>query len=225
MSKLTNLDKTMLIVKKMQEAGWGIEKIENCSVNCYKNYAKLCISFEECACHGGRISIAELNHTQSYYRIEHSEYDKKLGIVDSETELLWEIENELMIVVNSFNKMTFKVETINEYGKDYSTGGDKIAYRYFSSEDDAFNFIIKYKKISENIHSFTETTIDYPNEKYHLTIKKIEKEEKYSWDKNKIWFKCLKTDDNWKTSKEYQIVFSVFNKAGIRESNGEKEND
>lgn len=206
----TNFEICILIANKLIENGWVVSGIEGTNVFATKNYATIQVSFEMCSCHGGRLTICEKGHNYKYHRIEHEFYDEDLGITDPESELLWEIENEMMDVVNNFySKMVYKVVIIGEYTeKEEKTN-------YFDNIDRAFDFLMcnnSEQFPNENVFSFVEGTVHYPNPVCHVRIKRIYPEEKYSWDKNKYWFEYESTRDDWKTSKTYRGYLSIFDK-------------
>ena len=190
-----------------------------------KNYADISVNFETCVCHGGRISIYN-NHTESYFRIEHDEYID--GYDTPEKELLYEIENEMMPIINlMYNKMTYK--TVNTHylyldEKDFGEALQSISKytNYYSNADSAFYSITGGYFENENAVSFIEGTIDYPNELCHEKIsacKEGDIPEKYKrlfdylgTDKNTKYFKHEYTDDGWKTSRVFYSFISEFNK-------------
>lgn len=211
---MNNYDKLQLICKKFIENGWEVLSTERTSCKVKKAFAILNVYFEECTCHGGRISISEEGHTESYYRIEHECYDESKGIVDSETELLWEIENELMEVVNkNFSHLTYKVCFINEYGQ--KDGKDDERVRYVKDAETALNCLISGGRKSYpdgDLYTLTELVVQCPNPVCRYKYKRIYKEVKYSWDRNKTWFEIQYTDNDGKTWRTYEAYVSVFEK-------------
>lgn len=190
----------------MMENGYELVSQERTSSKFRKAYAEFEISFEMCVCHGGRLTISD-SHTNNWHRIEHECYDKSLGITDPESELLWEIENEMLPIVNEFfSHMTFKVTLIDRYIK----GKEETCY--FSTEKEAFDFITENEVKNEDLHTFEKTTIDFPNEECHLEVERIYKEQEHNWDKNRYWFKFKRTNNNWKTFNEYEGYISIFEK-------------
>lgn len=209
---MNNKEKLNFIIKKMESDGWEAQTADYCHnlASFKKGFMTIEVSFEECLCHGGRITIAESGHNHNYYKIEHECYDESLGIVDSETELLWEIGNELLSKVNEFNHYTYKTCIINKYGQ--KDGRDDERVIYSKSLDEAFSKIDAI--IPEKIDplTFDEGEFDYPNPVCHFKIKRIYKESTYSWDSKKIWFHCEWTDDDWKNKREYEAYITYFDK-------------
>lgn len=207
---MTNFEISTLIANKLIKNEWKINSIEGVCVKAHKNYATIEVSFEMCSCHGGRLTICELNHTNNYHRIEHETYDEDLGIVDPESELLWEIENEMIETINKFySKMVYEVVKIGEYDV------EKESRDYFDDIDKAFNWLLKGLSSqfpNENVFSFSEGVANYPNPTCHLKIKRIFPNEEHSWDKNKYWFEFEDTMNDWKTSRKYKGYLAIFDK-------------
>lgn len=209
---MNNKEKLNLIIEKLESDGWEAQTADyhNNLASFKKGFMTIEVSFEECMCHGGRITICEQGHNNDYYRIEHECYDESLGIVDSETELLWEIENELLPKIKEFDHYTYKTCIINKYGQ--KNGRDDEQVTYSKSLDDAFA-IIEYSFLEgKDPLTFTEDEFTHPNPVCHFRIKRIYKESKFSWDNNKIWFHCEDTMDDWKTKKEYDAYITYFEK-------------
>ena len=211
-NSMIDREKLNLIINKLESDGWEAQ-----TADYYRNLASfkkgfmvIEVIFEECVCHGGRITLCEKGHNNTYYRIEHECYDESLGIVDSETELLWEIENELLNVVKEFNHYTYKLCKINEYGQKNGRDDEKISYH--KSLDDAFWHIACGLLKGIDPLTFEEGEFHYPNPQCHLRIKRIYKDSEFSWDKKKIWFHCENTMDNWKTKSEYDAYITYFDK-------------
>lgn len=206
---MTGKEKLLKIVDKLEAEQWETVSCEfNHNLAFFKKgYMTIQISFEECMCHGGRITICEKDHNGSYFRIEHETYDSEKGITDSETELLWEIENELIDVIKQFDHYTYKSCIINEYGQ--KNGRDDEVIRYHKNLDDAF---YRLSKMNADPLTFTEAIHDYPSPVCHLKVKRISKDSSYSWDKNKIWFALEYTSDDWKTKQCYEGYISFFEK-------------
>lgn len=200
-------EKLQKICNKLIENGWEIKSTEGNSCVAKKSFAEIEVYFEECMCHGGRISICEIGHNRGWVRIEHEEYDESLGIVDSETELLWEIENELIDTINKFySHMTWCLCEIGEYED------KKEIKMYFRDEQQVLNRLLRGNKTNEDIYSLKNFVVDYPNEKCHLKITRIYKKAEFSWEQGRVWFELEKTDDNWKTSRKFEAYVSRFNK-------------
>lgn len=208
---MTDKDKLLKIIAVMESDGWDVVSCDfwGNSADFKKGYAIVTVHFEECLCHGGRITVSEKNHNGQYYLIEHECYDPTKGITDSETELLWEIDNELLKVVAQFGHYTYKACIINKYGQ--KDGHDDEDVRYYRNLDEAFRAITDYG-IDADPLTFTEGIHNYPNPKCHLKVTRIRKEERYSWERNRLWFALEHTDDDWKTSRKYEAYLSIFDK-------------
>lgn len=208
---MTDKDKLLKIISVMESDGWDAISCDfwGHSADFKKGYAIVTVSFEECLCHGGRITVSEKNHTNQYYLIQHACYDPEKGITDSETELLWEIDNELLSVVKQFGHYSYAACIINRYGK--KDGHDVEDTRYYRSLDEAFRFITD-NMVDADPLTFTECICDYPNPQCHRKITRINSPSDYSWERNKLWFELEYTDNNWKTSRKYRAYLLLFDK-------------
>lgn len=207
---MNNRDKINKIINVLESAGWEVTEcnFQHRSADFRKGYMEIQVSFEECYCHGGRISVAEKGHNNQCFRIEHECYDPEKGIVDGETELLWEIDNELLDVVRQFDHYTYKACVINQYGQ--KNGRDDVVNTYHKSLDDAFYAISA--TVADPL-TFEKGVHDYPNPKCHLRVTRIHKQEEHSWERNRIWFALEYTTDDWETSSKYEAYLSIFDKS------------
>lgn len=209
--EMKDKDKLLKIVSVMEADGWDAVLCDfgSNSADFRKGYAQVTVSFEECLCHGGRITVSEKNHTNQYYIIQHACYDTEKGIVDSETELLWEIDNELLPVVKQFGHYSYAACIVNRYGK--KDGHDVEETRYYTTLDDAFRSITD-NAIDADPLTFTEGVRDYPNPKCHLKVTRIKNPRDRSEERNKLWFELEYTDNDWKTSRKYNAYLLMFDK-------------
>lgn len=217
------LEKQNKIVELLINDGWQIDSVSytgRCPVVARKNFAEIQITSEECMCHGGRIWIYD-NHTNQNYEISHETYDTLKGIIDSDTELRWEIENELKDYLNKFSKFVYKLVKINEFGK--TNGIDKEETTYFASMESITCRILE-NHMDENIKHITDynmitepVTMQCPNPGIKYVVMPISKEARYSWEQNRSWFKMIRynrKDKNgeWEVEREYEMYASVFRK-------------
>lgn len=163
------------IEDKLIENGWGIVSYgcnKRDTITCRKAFATVDITYEMCSCHGGRIWISETNHNHAYWTIEHPTYDEELGITNPESELLYEIDNELIDKLEMlFSKMTFRLVTIK---KDYN-GREKEDETFLNTEDRAFKRLTENRFPNENLHTFENGTIDWDNPICHKKITRVRK--------------------------------------------------
>ena len=214
---MNNIEKQNLIISKLLEDNWDIESVEytgRCELIATKRYAKISITTEECLCHGGRMWIND-NHTNNYYEISHYEYDESKGITDSSSELKYIIENEMMDYVNRYSTFVYKLTKINEYGKN-SDGTEKQEVSYYSSMEDLAYEVCKNKDVKD-IYIIDEVKYQPPSEDIYYITKKIQKESKYSWEQNRIWFKKTQyqRDDknsDFKEERSFEMYVEIFNK-------------
>ena len=154
----------ILIINKLLENGYTIKNIDGNYITAIgKNNIEFNISHERCMCHGGRLSISS-NHINFYKRLESDKYDEELGITDSESELLYYINNKMFEVINSFENYIYKVV---EQKPGYYKNKDEISY-YDNAKDIAYRICDEKDK---DIFAINEKTITYPNEN---VIDKIE---------------------------------------------------
>lgn len=123
---MRNMDFYVKICNKLEEEGIDVISFDGCHINARYGEIDIVISFEMCLCHGGRLSISS-PHCNFYYRIEHEEYDETKGIVDEKSELLYEIENEMIPVIKGIRNYVYAKESWTE-GKE-----DNRKYQYYNS--------------------------------------------------------------------------------------------
>lgn len=209
------IEKQNLIIKKLTDDNWFIESVDytgRCQIIATKRYAEISITTEECLCHGGRMWIRD-NHTNNYYEISHDEYDDKKGITDSSSELKYIIENEMMDYVNRYSTFVYKLTKINEYGKNYD-GTQKEDVKYYSNMECLANAICENEDFKD-IHMIDKVKYQCPNPDIYYITEKIDKESKYSWEKNRIWFKKTRferKDNEFCETNSFEMYVEIFNK-------------
>ncbi len=203
------------IINKLIENGWDINKVEyqgRYPIEATKKFANILITMEQCSCHGGRMWITN-NHTNSYRELTHETYDESLGIVDSTTELDYIIENEMIDAIKDFDGFIYKLTKINEYGS--SDGTTKESVTYYKDMKLLARSITERQE--DDIFKIDKVIIKYPNTKVYSTVERVNKKEKYSWEKNRIWFvqkKYRKDYDNseFELDSEFEMYVSIFEK-------------
>lgn len=209
---------TDLIVDKLIENDWEVVSVEYTgrnSVIANKKYAKIEITTEECMCHGGRMWISD-KHTNNYYEISHDEYDETKGITDSSSELKYIIENEMMDYVNRYSTFVYKLVMINQYGKN-SDGTIKENTEYFSDMKSLARRVTDGNDIIEDINTIDKVNTQYPNKDIYCITERINKQAKYSWQENRIWFKRTRFKNNNKKNQfeedsNFEMYVEIFNK-------------
>ncbi len=210
-------EKQNLIIDKLLKNGWKIVSVEyigRCPIVAKKMFAEIIITTEECMCHGGRMWIND-KHTNHYYEISHDEYDKSKGITDSSSELKFIIENEMMDYVNRYSTFVYKLVKINEYGTNYD-GTQKEDVSYYSNMESLARRVTDGEDVKD-IHIIDEVKHQCPNENIYSITKRIYKEEKYSWEQNRIWFKHIRYERKNANSEfiekgSYEMYVEIFNK-------------
>lgn len=145
-----------LIVDKLEEEGIKVTSFDGNHVKAkYEEIDDISISFEMCLCHGGRLTIS-CPHCRFYYRIEHDKYDEDKGIVDAETELLYEIENEMIPIIKKIKSYVYAVEYWRE------DRPDEHMYEYFNSNTALAKFVLEDDKV--DLFAIEDVFIhEYPN--------------------------------------------------------------
>jgi hypothetical protein len=213
---MENLEKQNLIIKKLINDGWSINTVSysgRCPVEARKKYAEIVITTEECECHGGRLWVSD-EHTNQHYQISHAEYDKDKGIIDSDTELRYMIENEMMGYVNRYSTFIYKLVEINEFGQDKS-GIDAERVTYYSDIKSITRAVVSND--AEDYNIIEKETNTFPNENIKEIVTRIVKESKYSWHKNRVWFNVLRLERKEKhlefeEGRSYELYIEIFNK-------------
>jgi hypothetical protein len=212
----TEIEKQNLIISKLVEDGWQVTQVSyggRSPITAKKKFAEIVITTEECWCHGGRLWITDA-HTHNFYEISHPTYDEDLGITDSSSELKYIIENEMMDYVNRYSSVVYKLVKINEYGKQVN-GADKEEVIYYGNMETLARRIAE-TNISD-IFAIEKEKYQCPNENVYYITERIYKEGKYSWEKERIWFK--KTEFNrankqeeFKEVRSFEMYVEIFNK-------------
>ena len=214
---MNNIEKQNLIMSKLLKDNWNIESVSytgRCELIATKKYAKINITTEECLCHGGRMWISD-KHTNNHYEISHDEYDESKGITDSSSELKYIIENEMMDYVNRYSTFVYKLTKINEYGKN-SDGTENQKVSYYSSMENLAYGVCENKDIKD-IYMIDDVKYQPPNEDIYYITKRIQKDSKYSWEQNRIWFKKTQyqrkdKSSNFKEERSFEMYVEIFNK-------------
>ena len=210
------IDKQTKIMKKLTENGWKIISCSfegRCEILASKRWETISITTEECLCHGGRMWING-QHSGSHFEISHPEYDESLGIVDSSTELDWIIENEMMEYVDKLSTFVYKLVKINEYGKNNGVDNERISY--YANMKSLCDAVTNGKEV-DDLFLIDEIKHQYPNPNIYCITKRIYKEEKYSWQKGRIWFEQTRyekkdRDKEFKPTGTYEMYVDIFNK-------------
>ena len=211
---MNTVEKQAKITNKLIENGWEIIScsfIGRCEIIAKKRWEEISITTEECSCHGGRMWING-NHSGNHFEISHPTYDESLGIVDSSTELDWIVENEMMEYVNKLSTFIYKFVKINEYGK--TNGADTENITYFADMKSLCYRITEGEKI-DDLFLIEEVKHQCPNPNFYYITKRIFKEEKYSWEKNRIWFEQTfyeMKNNELKSKRTYEMYVDIFNK-------------
>jgi hypothetical protein len=156
-------DYTLKIIQKLLENGYSIKNIEGNYITAYdKQNIEFGIGHERCMCHGGRLSISS-EHCRFYKRFESDFYDETKGITDSDSELQYHIDNDLIPTIELIDKYIYKV--VKKRPGYYK---DKDEIEYFDTPT-----IIGRRLIDKEVDIFSidEQTITHPNEN---VIDKIE---------------------------------------------------
>lgn len=133
---MRNLDLYVKICDKLEKENIDVVSFDGYHVNAKYGELDIVISFEMCMCHGGRLTIST-KHCSFYYRIEHEKYDESKGIFDPESELIYEIENEMIPIIKSIKTYVYSVEYWNEEKPDHHN------YSYYNSIEGLSRFILE----------------------------------------------------------------------------------
>ena len=210
-----DLEKQNLIISKLVSDGWKIIDVNyqgRCPITARKKWAEIIVSTEECMCHGGRLWITD-NHTNKFFEISHPTYNSELGITDSSSELKYIIENEMMDYVNRYSTMVYKLVKINEYGK--YDGVDKEDITYYADMETLARRITETD--IKDIFAIEKEKYHCANENIYYITERIYKESKYSWEKERIWFKKTQftrknKDEDFEETKSFEMYVDIFNK-------------
>lgn len=143
------------IVDKLESEDIEVTSFDGFHVNAKYGEIEISISFEMCLCHGGRLTITS-PHCKFYHRIEHDKYDDTKGIVDPETELEYEIENEMISIIKGIKSYVYAVEYWRE------DNPNNHQYEYFNSIEKLSRFILE----EDNMDIFAMDGVyihEYPN--------------------------------------------------------------
>ena len=195
------------IVDKLESEGIEVTAFDGNNVLAMYGDIKISISFEMCCCHGGRLSINS-KHCDFYHRIEHEYYDDTKGIVDAETELDYEIENEMIPIVKKIKSYVYCVEYWRE------DKPDNHIYHYYDSIERLSKFVLEEDNMDifaidkEYIHYYPNPEMaskiivkDFKDGKLFLLRQDLKK-------KNNEW---IIEDDKWNTE---HLICKIFRKGG-----------
>lgn len=152
------------IVDKLESEDIEVTSFDGFHVNAKYGEIEISISFEMCLCHGGRLTITS-PHCKFYYRIEHDKYDDTKGIIDAETELEYEIENEMIPIIKGIKSYVYAVE----YWRDDNPNNHQ--YEYFNSIEKLSRFILEEDNM--DIFAMDGVYIHYcpnPDYAYKITV-------------------------------------------------------
>lgn len=188
--KYTDLYFNKLIMDKLEEENIHVTKFENGGVVAEYGQFTIEIYHERCMCHGGRLTIVS-NHCGFYKRLEYPCYREDLGIVDADTELEYEILNEMIPTIKTIKEYVYcyKEKSSWNYEKDkwdysYYKSLESISYRLFEKKGmDLFVLQEPYTKTfpNENIIEIVTPT------KFENGIKYFEINRYNRKDKNSEW--------------------------------------
>lgn len=185
------------IVIKLEKVGFDVIEATYNKVVVKANCLPVSISWEMCSCHGGRMWLSQSN-TDINIELSSTEYDEKKGIVDSETELAFYIDNEMIDAVKSFEKYVYVVDVIGEYTK------GKRKTSYFKSIEDASYFV--FREDGHDLNSeYGQVIHQYPNPNMQERITYVNE------NNGVLTFRGEAINKN-KIDREYDIKFMVFRK-------------
>ena len=214
--KMTDYDFVNLIIEELNKKGFKVTQVDYTgrpTVSARKAYEEIQVSYEMCMCHGGRIWIST-NHTDVHYEISHNSYDTALGIVSPETELFWEIKNELGNKIEQLSHTVYKLCVINRYGK--VNGIDQEDITYFADMESITQYLFFMGDYSDNVKEIKdyntileEITMQCANSRFKYTIKPLDKKSEYSWEQNRKYFENEYTRLNIRYAKDVDMGLSL----------------
>lgn len=195
---MTSIETVNRIIEKLISDGWTIISTEYTgrnTVNAVKKYSKVSITTEECLCHGGRMWISD-EHCNTYTEISHGEYDSSLGIVNSDTELKYIIDNEMLPALKELGHTIYKTVCIrqNSSGATEEKPTYHTALRYASAAlFDHCNSLIGTAVYEDaNVLSIGETIMGtYPNSLMGVKFERIPVPENTFRGENRIYIKQI----------------------------------
>lgn len=168
------------IINKLIENGWTILSADftgRYQVKAKKKYSNVSITTEECLCHGGRMWISD-EHCKVWKEISHASYDSSLGITDSDSELKYIIDNEMIPALAELGHMVYKVVKI----KKGQSGALSEESDYYNSLEGATSALFNYSRtasesIGNDINKLDigeRVVATYPNECVKSEFERIE---------------------------------------------------
>lgn len=205
---MKNSEINLLIINKLLEKDYSIVNIKDNYITARgKNGIEFNITYEMCMCHGGRLTI-NCKHIEFWKRLESDTYDEDLGITDSESELLYYINNKMFEIIESFETYIYKVVLKRPgYYK------DKDEVKYYNNPKD-IGFILVEEK-DKDIFSIEEKTIYCPNENIIYKIENVKMKngvlefDKFKYERKSKIEEFIKDDSDY--SNQHYIV-SIINK-------------
>lgn len=204
--KYSNTYFNMLIMEILEQNNILIKKFEDNSV--YAKYGEIDIEIyhERCMCHGGRLSI-QSKHCNFFKRIEHEDYDEER--TDSDTELEYEIKNEMIPIIKTLKTFIYKYREERPYYID-NKHNDEI--RYYNSIEDLTYKVLEEK--AQDVFTLNEPfthQVPNPNIKYIITPISYEngilKLEKQRWTRESEKAEWTFVKDGYDYSEIYCSIF------------------
>lgn len=201
---MRDMDFYVKIHNKLEQEGIEVEKFDGCRI--YAKYGEIPIevNYELCVCHGGRLSISS-SHCCFNYRIEHDSYEET-GSDSPESELEYEIENEMIPVIKKLKSYVYCMEIWRE------DKPNAHSYEYYNSVESLSKSILE--EDGHDIFTMEGTyTHYYPNPKMAslITFEKFEEGKLYilRQDLKKVDEKWIVEDSKWSTE---HIICKIFRK-------------
>lgn len=122
---MRDMDFYVKIHNKLEQEGIEVEKFDGRRIYAMFGEIPVEVSYELCSCHGGRLSISS-SHCSFNYRIEHDSYEET-GSNSPESELEYEIENEMVPIIKKLKTYVYCMELWRE------DKPDSHSYTYYNS--------------------------------------------------------------------------------------------
>lgn len=208
MQKYSNVYFNILIMDILEKNDIQVKKFEDDLIKAKYGDIDIEITHERCACHGGRLTISS-KHCNFHKRIEHEIYDEEKGIVDSDSELEYEIENEMLPIITSLKTFVYKCKKIKPL---YEEHRSEENISYYNSIEDLSHAVLEEK--GQDVFALSEPfTYQCPNPdiKYIITPISYEngtlKLEKQRWTKKNGEWTFIKDGYDFE-----EIYCSIFKK-------------
>lgn len=195
---MTDIETVNRIVNKLTENGWTILSTEYTGrrlIKARKNFSMIQITSEECVCHGGRMWITD-EHCDAWTEISHGAYNKDLGITDSDSELKYIIDNEMIPALTDLSHMIYKVVTIRKK----SSGVTEEKATYYNSLELATLGLFDNSRMAaadvfndaNNMQIGDEVTATFPNENMKDIFKRVAPPENAYRSEGRIYVKQIR---------------------------------